>query len=160
MVARSVSSTTEQAQQRLGRSTAGIWLVQCNPRTTDILDSSRAALPDAWCVKRHTKDIRRGDRIVLWLTGAHAGVYALGLVTADVLPATAAAGGDGGPSPVLKVSVDLFLDLFERPVRRTVLKEDRRFADESVIRQPFAANPHRVSPPAFDAILERVAHSG
>ena len=69
-------------------------------------------------------------------------------------------GSGAGPSPVIRASLDLFLDLFDRPVKRTVLKADPRFAGESILRQPFAANPHRLSPIAFDAILERVARSG
>jgi hypothetical protein len=155
-----MSSTTDQALHRLEGSRAAIWLVQCNPRVTDILASSRTGLPDAWCVKRHTNEIRRGDRIVLWLSGAHAGVYALGEVTADVHPLAPAAGGGAARSPVIKASVDLFVDLFDRPVKRSVLKADPRFADEPIMRQPFAANPHRVSAVGFDAILERAAQPG
>jgi len=154
-----MSSTTEQALRRLERSTAAIWLVQCNPRLTDILASSRTALPDAWCVKRHTKEIRRGDRIVLWLSGADAGVYALGEVTADVHPLVPTA-DEGCRPPVTKAALDLFLDLFDHPVARTELKADPRFADASILRQPFAANPHRLSAVAFEAILERVARTG
>lgn len=149
-------STTTQALQRLGGSTSAIWLVQCNPRLTDILASSRTALPAAWCVKRHTKEIRRGDRIVLWLSGAEAGAYALGEIAADVRPPEPLTGEGADPATVTKAALDLFVDLFDRPVMRTVLKADPRFADESILRQPFAANPHRLSAVAFDAILERV----
>lgn len=151
-------STTERDLRRLGGSTTAIWLLQCNPRLTDILTSARTALPDAWCVKRHTREIRRHDRVVLWLSGAAAGVYALGEVTADVRPSVPHTGA-GAPS-VTTAHLDLFVDLFDRPVRRDVLQADPRFADEPILRQPFAANPHRVSAGAFDAILERVARSG
>lgn len=155
-----MTRTTDQALQRLQGSATAIWLVQCNPRLTDILASSRTALPDAWCVKRHTSEIRRGDRIVLWLSGADAGAYALGEAIADA-GAVGPSDGDGARSaPVIKVSVHLFVDLFEHPVKRAVLKMDPRFAVESIMRQPFAANPHRLSPAAFDAILERVTRSG
>jgi hypothetical protein len=154
-----MSSTDDQLLRRLAASTTAIWLVQCNPRVTDILESARTALPDSWCVKRHTSEIRRGDRVVLWLSGAEAGVYALGEITADVRPLERPVPVDAAP-PVIKASLDLFVDLFDRPVRRTVLKADPRFADEPILRQPFAANPHRVSPTALDAILEHAARSG
>jgi len=145
------STAGHAALQRLAGSTTAIWVVQCNPRRTDILASSRTALPDAWCVKRYVTEIRRGDRVVLWLSGPGAGVYALGEITADVRPA--------GPADT-KASLDLFVDLFDRPIERTVLKADPRFAAEPIIRQPFAANPHRLSASAFAVILERVARSG
>lgn len=150
-------SPTTDALTRLERTTAPVWLVQCNPRSTDILVSSRVALPDACCVRRHTHEIHRGDRIMLWLSGARAGVYAIGEITADVRSGETRAAGRR--APVLKASLDLFLDLFDRPVERVDLRRDPRFAGESIIRQPFAANPHRVSAPAFDAVLERVAAS-
>ena len=155
-----MSSTITQALQRLAGSTAPIWLVQCNPRRSDILASSRTALPDTWCVRRHTKEIRCGDRIVLWLSGADAGVYALGEITADVRPVLPVAGDGAGPSSVTKASVNFFLNLVDRPIKRSVLKTDPRFADEPILRQPFAANPHRLSPIALEAILERVDRSG
>jgi hypothetical protein len=154
--AETVSPTTD-ALERLERTTAPVWLVQCNPRSTDILVSSRTTMPDAWCVRRHTHEIRRGDRIMLWLSGANAGVYAIGEITADVRSGERSAAGRRAPVP--QTSLDLFLDLFDRPVRRVDLRRDPRFADESIIRQPFAANPHRVSAPAFAAVLERVAAS-
>lgn len=155
-----MSSSIDDALRRLRGSTASIWLVQCNPRVTDILATPRTARRDSWCVKRYTHAIRRGDRVVLWLSGAGAGVYALGEVTADVHPPAPRAAKGASPSPVIEASVDLFVDLFDRPVARAVLKADRRFADESILRQPFAANPHRVSATAYEAILERLARSG
>jgi hypothetical protein len=156
---RPMRSTTEQALRRLAGSATAIWLVQCNPRVTDIRASARTALPDSWCVRRHLREIRREDRIVLWLSGADAGVYALGEIAADVHPPAARAVRGAAPAPPTKASLDLFVDLFDRPVARGALKADPRFADESILRQPFAANPHRVSARAFDAILERVATS-
>jgi len=46
---------------------------------------------------------------------------------------------------------------FTRTPVRILEPADPRFADEPIMRQPFAANPHRVSASAFDAILERAA---
>lgn len=154
-----VTSTIDHALRRLEGSSSAIWLVQCNPRLTAIFSDPRGTLPGAWCVKRHTTEIRRGDRMVLWLSGAESGVYALGEVDADVQPVVRSP-VDTAPPPVTQASVDLFLHLFERPVRRTVLKADARFAGTTIMRQPFAANPHRLSAGAFDAILERIARSG
>jgi hypothetical protein len=153
-----MSATTERALHRLRASTAGIWLVQCNPRVTDILATSRTAPPDAWCVRRHVHEIRRGDRVVLWLSGRGAGVYALGVVAAEVRAGPPPA-GRASSKPVAQAPLDLFLDLFDRPVARDVLVADPRFAGESIVRQPFAANPHRLSAGAFEAILELIGAS-
>jgi hypothetical protein len=151
-----MSSTTDQGRRRLAEGTGSIWLVQGNPRLTGIAAVPLAPLPTTWCVRRFVGELRRGDRMVLWLSGAAAGVYALGEICADVRP-DADEARRRERRPVRQAPLDLFVDLRARPVRRATLRDDPRFAGESILRQPFAANPHRVSATAFDAILERVA---
>ena len=129
--------------ERLRRSTSAIWLLQRNPRSGDVMSGSPGSgLPHTGCVKRYLDEIDSGDRVVLWLSGRSAGVYALGEVT------------DQAASRRDEVHLDLFVDLRLQPLPRAMFKTDRRFAGESILRQPFGANPHRVSADAFDAILE------
>jgi hypothetical protein len=129
-----------------------IWLVQCNPSTGDLRAARHGGPTPGWCVKRFLGEIRRGDRVVLWVSGKSAGVYAIGQVAADVVPGTA---GDAARMPV-----ELLVDLFDRPVARTSLKADPRWAAESILRQPFGANPHRVSAGAFGAIFDHIGDDG
>ena len=136
------------------QNSSSIWLVQRRP----LLEAgANTALPRTSCVKRYLGALTAGDCIVYWLSGARAGVYALGQIAA------------GRPSPLrtpeeatapsrrpAEIPLDLFVDLRDRPVLRSQLELDTRFAAESIIRQPFGANPHRVSVPAFETILEHL----
>jgi hypothetical protein len=142
----------DAALRRLRSATTAIWVVQCNPRRTDPSTIATAFRRDGCCVKRHAHAIRRGDRVVLWLSGPDAGVHALG----EVCGAVSSPEPGAGRVALRRVPVDLFLDLSDRPIRRVDLVTDRRVVDESILRQPFAANPHRLSGAAFDALLERV----
>ena len=148
-----MTTVREDSLRRLRASASSVWLVQCNPRVTDVL--ANRTLPTTWCVRRHVADIRAGDSVVWWLSGPRSGVYALGEVTGAVRrpPFTART---GARPPAAEAPLDLFVDLRDRPVVRAELRHDTRFVGEPILRQPFAANPHRVSHDAFAAILERV----
>jgi len=57
------------------------------------------------------------------------------------------------------VPFDLYLDLFDCPIKRSDLKLDERFLGESIITQPWAANAHRITDLGFGALLERAAQN-
>jgi hypothetical protein len=137
--------------------------MQRNPRISNIpADAEPNALPRVACVKRYVDELRPGDRVVLWVSGSRAGVYALGEVADDRGSPIARSGDVEANEPFAlagQVPLNVLVDLRARPLLRTLLKLDPRFARESIIRQPFAANPHRVSAPAFEAIIEHAGFS-
>ena len=53
------------------------WLFQCNPAQYDIVSSLKANVLDSWLVRSHKDSIKEGDKVILWVTGTHAGCYAL-----------------------------------------------------------------------------------
>jgi len=53
------------------------WLFQCNPSQYDIVSSLKANALDSWLVRSHKDSIKEGDKVILWVTGAQAGCYAL-----------------------------------------------------------------------------------
>jgi hypothetical protein len=145
---------------RLAQPGTSIWVLQANPKVFDIssfLDGTDTI--ENWSVSRYLDDIREGDRVVFWVSGEQAGVYALGEVTGAPFE------GEVDQANLLDAShdwrwlvpIELTVELWDAPVLRSDLKADDRFADESIIRIPGAANPHPLSTSAFTAILERVA---
>jgi hypothetical protein len=62
---------------------ANYWLFQGNPKIFDI----KAALLNnelkTWMVKNHKDKIQEGDKLILWVSGEKAGVYALGEIATD-----------------------------------------------------------------------------
>ncbi|AIZ45177.1 hypothetical protein QR90_08775 [Deinococcus radiopugnans] len=61
-----------------------VWLFQSNPKYYDLaghLSTTKVGDEDEWTVTRHEKEMRIGDPVVLWVSGAEGGVYALGELT-------------------------------------------------------------------------------
>ena len=115
-------------------------------------------LPDSWSIGRYRNDIQPGDRVVFWLAGKEAGVYALGVVTGepfhDVVNDDVT--DEAGDRWNTFVPIDLTFNLMLGPILRSDLKQDPRFQAESILRAPMATNPHPVSAKAFDAILDHL----
>lgn len=141
---------------------AGHWLFVCNPERWDIwsyLASGRGLRSVSWNVKRFRNRVEPGDDAVLWLTGAHRGVYAVGRVLTRLHTDT---GGEFWTDPAdatrefQVVDLDLGPGLFGSPILAEDLLEDPRFATASIIHQPFAAIPHRLTGEEWLAIIERV----
>ncbi|MDD3236126.1 MAG: EVE domain-containing protein, partial [Candidatus Cloacimonetes bacterium] len=60
------------------------WLFQCNPEYYDIVGALNKGLPIKWRVMAHKDKIHSKDKVILWVTGAEAGCYALAEVTSEV----------------------------------------------------------------------------
>lgn len=157
-----VAAQREDLAEELDRLTSAgtsIWLLQCNPDKFDVFGMlDEGDVPKCWSVSRYLDDIRAGDRVVFWISGEAAGVYALGEVVGSPEPGVVDAYhvGDDSPAWDTFVPIDLMVDLWDTPILRRDLKSDPRFAEESIIKVPGAANPHPLSAKGFQAILERI----
>lgn len=60
------------------------WVFQGNPDIYDIVSALNELAVTKWRVASHDKEIKRGDKIILWVTGKEAGCYALGEVAGEV----------------------------------------------------------------------------
>lgn len=60
------------------------WLFQCNPDYYDIVGALNQGLPMKWRVAAHKHRIHPQDKVILWVSGAIAGCYALAEVTSEV----------------------------------------------------------------------------
>ncbi len=59
------------------------WVFQCNPADFDFEAAVRSNLLNDWTVAAHKDKIKKGDKVILWVTGKKAGCYALARVTDD-----------------------------------------------------------------------------
>jgi hypothetical protein len=91
-------------------------------------------------------------RVVFWISGRQAGMYALGEVVGPPQSGTSdpAYTGHDGPAWDMFVPIDLTVELWDTPILRTALKADPRFAEEycatpesprHTVRQPAARGP-------------------
>ena len=63
---------------------ANYWVFQGNPDIYDIVGALKELAVTNWRVASHDKVIKKGDKIILWVTGKEAGCYALGEVAGEV----------------------------------------------------------------------------
>jgi hypothetical protein len=68
------------------KSLEGGWIFQGNPDRYDIDDYLSRYTRIYWSAPRHRKQIRIGDRCLLWRAGPHAGVVAVGRVVESATP--------------------------------------------------------------------------
>jgi predicted RNA-binding protein with PUA-like domain len=59
------------------------WLFQANPTKYEILRSLQAERVELWNVRQHAREVRVGDRVLIWLSGDDAGIYALGTILSE-----------------------------------------------------------------------------
>lgn len=60
------------------------WIFQGSPKIYDTVGALNANAIKTWTVSAHRDKIKSGDKIILWLTGANSGCYALGRVDSEV----------------------------------------------------------------------------
>lgn len=63
---------------------ANYWVFQGNPDIYDIVGALKELAVTNWRVASHGKEIKIGDKIILWVTGKEAGCYALGEVAGEI----------------------------------------------------------------------------
>ena len=59
------------------------WIFQGNPKIFDFKSAIKEETIDTWTVSAHKDKIKKGDKIILWLTGSSSGVYALAEVAKE-----------------------------------------------------------------------------
>lgn len=59
------------------------WIFQANPGKYDIHTSLRREAEELWNCNQHFRRIKAGDRVLIWISGEDAGVYAVGTILTD-----------------------------------------------------------------------------
>ncbi len=67
-----------------GNKDVNYWIFQGNPKVYNIKEALRNNAVATWRVSQHKKDIKQGDKVILWETGKDAACNALGTVKTSV----------------------------------------------------------------------------
>jgi hypothetical protein len=62
------------------------WIFQGNPEYYDVIGALRDGALKTWSVNQYKKEIRTGDRVIIWVTGENRGCYGLATVMSEVQP--------------------------------------------------------------------------
>ncbi|MBK6607955.1 MAG: EVE domain-containing protein [Leptospiraceae bacterium] len=60
------------------------WIFQGNPKIFNIVEALKNNAIETWSVRAHKSEIKKDDKVILWVTGEAQGCYALAEVTSNV----------------------------------------------------------------------------
>ena len=63
--------------------TTNYWIFQGNPKVFDFETALKQEILTDWTVSAHKDKIKKGDKVILWITGNKSGCYALAEVTSE-----------------------------------------------------------------------------
>lgn len=111
------------------------WIFQCNPAEFDFETAVRKNLLQDWTVAAHKDKIKKGDKVILWLTGKKAGCYAFARVTSD--PTTSSHSPDNylwktAPKNSVKAGIELTHNFLKKPLLWEDIKDTDGLADLKV----------------------------
>ncbi len=123
------------------------WIFQANPAKYRLLAECVEHDDTSWTANQYADQIKPGDTVVMWLSGPHAGAYAIGeVITAPAEipedPAHAKFWTDPASAmkPAQRTRIRYTKRLILKPVLRADATRDPILAGLSVIRQPQGTN--------------------
>ena len=124
------------------------WIFQGNAKYYDVVKAVNELDTIAWSVNQHQKQIKKGDKAYIWLSGADGGIVASGIITNDPELREADANDPYYLSDTLNQGPHMYVDIqLERkftdtPVLRSVLKADERTKKMEILTYASATNFH------------------
>jgi hypothetical protein len=134
-----------------------IWLFQANSRRFNLAEDVKHRQPgstDTWTVTRYEKEMKEGDRLVLWQGGEAAGIYAVGTLTGEPAEQEGENPFTSGDQrrPWSRVSFR-YDEIIEPPLTKEEVQEDGVLSGLRVLHQPQGTN-YRVEADQWDRLRE------
>ena len=140
-----VSTLTVPNQQTAGQ--RNTWIFQASPKLYKITDSLRLENEEMWNLRQHHRHVRLGDRVLIWISGDRAGIYALGTVISNPVVQSDSPKGisywndkQQGFRPIARVRVRYERILLNHPLLRDFLSCDPDLWKLSILRNPRGTN--------------------
>lgn len=122
------------------------WIFQGNPKYYDVLGAVSDLSTITWAVNQFKKQIKKGDKAYIWVSGSDAGIVASGKILTDPDitepdandPYTRDAALNS--APYLAVEIQLEQKFTESVVKRTTLLADERTKRMEILTYPGATN--------------------
>lgn len=109
------------------------WVFQANPTSVyRIFDALKAGILKSWMVNQFKQEIKIGDKVILWVSGETAGVYALATVTSPV-----------NKSKETEDEFQYFIDSSKIEVRdRVTLQLDYNLIEKPILKKQVLSTPN------------------
>jgi len=128
-------------------STPQTWIFQANPAKYKILESLKSKQKELWNLRQHAKDVMIGDRVLIWISGKDAGIYAIGTVRSspakmpdseEDMPFWIAP--EEGKRVISRVWVEYSKIFLEKPLYRRFIEFDPVLENLAIIKFPRGTN--------------------
>lgn len=135
------------------------WMFQANPARYQIYDSLAQVSEEFWNLRQYAEDVQAGDRVLLWISGEEAGIYALGTVLTEAeVRADSPAGVRRwtNPSEGLQARARVLVRydrVLERPLLKLFLQADPLLWDLQILRCARGTN-FPIRPAEWNALQE------
>jgi KaiC/GvpD/RAD55 family RecA-like ATPase len=122
------------------------WIFQGNPKYYDVIGAVEALDKITWAVNQYPKQIKKGDKAYIWVSGSDGGIIAAGFILNDPemtkpnLNDPYNRGGALKSEPYLAVDIQIERKLTLKKVPRTVLLVDERTKQLEILTYPGATN--------------------
>jgi EVE domain len=121
------------------------WLFQANPKYSQILEAIQTLDGIYWLVTRYDKEITLGDRVLIWIAGKQAGIYAIAKVSEAPQFMDEPPDIDIWTMPIrakarFYAPVTFQQKLIDAPLLKSVLRYDRILYELEVIHRPHNTN--------------------
>lgn len=123
------------------------WIFQANPALYRITDSLNIEAEEYWNLRQHAHDVAPGDRVLIWLSGKQAGIYAIGTVTSAAIDRSDSPTGQAywndkaaGRRVIARVTVRYDRVLLDHPLYKDFLECDPELWNLTILRQPRGTN--------------------
>lgn len=124
---------------------ASIWIFQGNPKYYDVAGAINDLQQITWAVNQSTKQIKQGDKVYIWISGANSGIIASGKILCNPemrkpdLNDPYSKGESLKTDDYLAVDIDITCKLKET-ILRSVLLNDERTKRLEILTYPGATN--------------------
>jgi hypothetical protein len=124
-----------------------VWIFQANPAKYRIFDSLTHEREELWNLNQHSREVRKGDIVLIWIAGPDAGIYAIGTVKTDPNSQSDSQQGIGywfrrqnGTRIKPRVIVAYKRKMLRHPILKVFLENDPNLWGLSIIRNPRGTN--------------------
>lgn len=138
-----MNSKGTKSQPLTGRA----WLFQANPKLYHIEESLGVEKEELWNLNQHAKEVGIGDRVLVWVSGKDAGIYAIGTIVSEpVLRPDSIVGmgywvqAENGRRSKARVRVRYDRVFLDHPLRKVYIVCDPALAQLQVMKAPRGTN--------------------
>ena len=107
------------------------WLFQNNPDNFRLKDALREEALKTFPIHSHKKNIKKGDRVIIWQTGSEAGCYAIATVASEVEVENAeeleTTFYNKEPKKIERVELNVDYNLWSNPITKDIIPLSRSF---------------------------------